>query len=80
MYHVYLLRSLGHPTQTYVGFTEDMAARLKSHNEGANPHTAKYRPWELVTCVSFQSRERAVQFEKYLKVGSGHAFAKKRLW
>ena len=80
MHHVYLLRSLADPKQTYIGLTDDMRARLKSHNEGANSHTAKYRPWELVCCISFQSRERAAEFEKYLKVGSGHAFARRHLW
>jgi predicted GIY-YIG superfamily endonuclease len=53
---------------------------MKSHNEGANFHTAKYRPWELVCRIPFKSRERAAQFEKYLKVGSGHAFAHRHLW
>ena len=80
MHHVYLLRSLVDPKQTYIGLTDDMRARLKSHNEGASFHTAKYRPWELVCCISFQSRERAAEFEKYLKVGSGHAFAHRHLW
>lgn len=80
MHNVYLLRSRTDPKQTYIGLTEDVQKRLKSHNEGANFHTAKYRPWELVSCISFQARERAADFEKYLKVGSGHAFAKRHLW
>ncbi len=74
------IRSVADPKQTYIGLTDDMQARLKSHNEGANFHTAKYRPWELVCCISFHSRERAAEFEKYLKVGSGHAFARRHLW
>jgi predicted GIY-YIG superfamily endonuclease len=80
MHHVYLLRSLSDPNQTYIGLTDNMGQRLKSHNEGANSHTAKHRPWELVCCVCFQSRERAAELEKYLKVGSGHAFAHRHLW
>jgi hypothetical protein len=36
-HHVYLLRSLAEPKQTYIGLTDDMRARLKSHNEGAKP-------------------------------------------
>ena len=43
MHHVYLLRSLSAPGYTYIGLTDDMRQRLKSHNEGANFHTAKYR-------------------------------------
>mgnify|MGYP006297130591 CR=1 FL=1 len=80
MHCVYLLRSEKQPTQTYVGLTQDMEKRLRSHNEGANRHTAKYRPWKLVCYTAFSSRERAAEFEQYLKVGSGHAFAKRHFW
>jgi putative endonuclease len=80
MHHVYLLRSLSDPTQTYIGLTDDVRQRLKGNNEGASFHTAKYRPWELVCCITFKSREQAAKFEKYLKAGSGHAFAKRHLW
>jgi len=30
--------------------------------------------------LSFQDDRRAVEFERYLKTGSGQAFASKRLW
>lgn len=80
MHYVYLLRSERAPAQTYIGLTDDLPARLASHNQGANKHTAKFRPWELITYTAFQSRERAAQFERYLKAGSGHAFAKRHLW
>ena len=80
MHYVYLLKSKQHPAQTYIGLTDDLRARMTSHNQGANRHTAKYRPWELVSYTAFQSRERAAAFERYLKVGSGHAFAKRHLW
>ena len=80
MHYVYLLRSEKQPAQTYVGLTQDVEKRLRSHNEGANKHTAKYRPWELVCYTAFNSRERAAEFERYLKVGSGHAFAKRHFW
>jgi hypothetical protein len=32
MHHVYLLRSLSEPKQTYIGLTDDMRTRLRSHN------------------------------------------------
>jgi predicted GIY-YIG superfamily endonuclease len=47
MHPAYLLRSLAEPKQTYIGLTDDMQARLKSHNDSANFHAAKYCPWEL---------------------------------
>ena len=80
MFYVYLLRSELHPEQTYIGLSEDLKARLIKHNEGGSPHTAKYRPWVIVTYIAFESRKQAAQFETYLKSGSGRAFAKKRLW
>jgi len=80
MHYVYLIRSEKHPGQTYIGLTNDFKKRLQSHNEGANKHTAKYRPWDLVCYTAFDSREKAADFEQYLKVGSGHAFAKRHFW
>lgn len=80
MHYVYLLRSLSDPDRRYVGFTGDLKARLRTHNEGASIHTAKYRPWELITYCAFSDEHKARAFEYYLKSGSGKAFANKRLW
>jgi putative endonuclease len=80
MYYVYLLRGKSRPSATYIGLTDDLRARLESHNSGANVHTSKNKPWHLVTYVAFSSRERAADFERYLKHGSGHAFAHRHLW
>ncbi len=30
--------------------------------------------------LAFDNQEKALKFEKYLKVGSGHAFVQKRFW
>jgi putative endonuclease len=43
-------------------------------------HTAKYKPWRLVTYIAFADKPKAEAFERYLKSGSGHAFARKHLW
>jgi len=80
MNNVYLIRSIPCPHQHYVGLTNNLEIRLKKHNEGGSPHTSKFKPWELVTYISFSSATRASAFEKYLKSGSGRAFARKRLW
>ena len=79
MYHVYILRSLSHPDEYYTGFTEKTEERLRQHNSGASPHTAKYRPWQLIVDISFADRLTALDFERYLKSGSGRAFAAKHL-
>ena len=67
MHYVYLLRSIEFPEQTYIGYTTDLKARLKKHNEGGSPHTAKYRPWKIVSYHAFEEKQRAIEFEKYLK-------------
>jgi putative endonuclease len=78
-FYVYILQSELHAEHFYVGLTEDLYARLKKHNAGGVPHTAKFCPWHIKTAVAFNSQERASQFERYLKTASGRAFAKKRL-
>ena len=80
MHYVYLLRSLKNPSKTYIGSTTDLNQRLETHNSGGSIHTQKDRPWELVMYLAFTSEEKAREFERYIKVGSGHAFAKKRFW
>jgi putative endonuclease len=78
--YVYLLKSLSVPTQRYVGITTDLKERLRAHNCGASSHTSKYRPWKIVTYLCFEDDRRAAEFERYLKMGSGQAFANKHLW
>jgi putative endonuclease len=73
--HVYILRSLSHPGEFYTGLTEDLDARLAHHNAASSPHTARYCPWELVLSIAFSDRAKALAFERYLKTGSGRAFA-----
>jgi len=80
LFYVYLLESIGQPGQRYVGVTGDLQARLAAHNAGRSPHTSKYAPWRLATYLAFSDEHRATAFERYLKSGSGHAFARKRLW
>ncbi len=80
MYYVYLVGSEADLKQRYVGITTDLERRLDEHNKGKSPHTSKYLPWQLVTYVAFEDGNKAHAFEKYLKSGSGHAFANKRFW
>ena len=80
MHYVYLIRSESKPDQTYIGLTSNLKERIDVHNRGSVAHTSKYRPWSLETCLGFKSREKASEFERYLKSGSGWAFAKRRLW
>ena len=80
LYYVYLIESLSVQGERYVGMTTDLKQRLQEHNAGKSSHTSKFRPWKLTTYIAFTDRIKAEAFEQYLKSGSGHAFASKRLW
>ena len=79
MQYVYILRSQIDPDRHYIGTTGDLKARLAKHNAGEVTHTSKYAPWRIKTYLGFDDTDQAYAFEKYLKSGSGRAFAKKRL-
>ena len=78
-YYVYIIQSKASPNHFYTGFTENIEKRLKDHNTGKDPHTSKYKPWRIKTAIAFTDRQKALDFERYLKTQSGRAFAKKRL-
>ena len=80
MYHVYIIRSIAFPDRIYIGFSSvDMALRLERHNAGSTPATKRYRPWELAWYGTFMDKQKALDFERYLKSGAGRAFLRKRL-
>ncbi|MCW5725078.1 MAG: GIY-YIG nuclease family protein [Maricaulaceae bacterium] len=67
-------------SERYAGLTADLKRRLADHNSGKSAHTVKFAPWRLVAYVALSDARKAEQFERYLKSGSGHAFARKRFW
>ena len=76
---VYVLRSQTDRTRYYTGVTGNPRLRLEAHNSGKCAHTADGRPWEIDVLVEFADERRALAFERYLKSGSGCAFAKRHL-
>jgi putative endonuclease len=78
-FYVYILQSQTAVEHFYVGLTEDLQPRLKKHNAGEVSYTSHFRPWSVKTAIAFTNKNRAVQFERYLKTASGRALAKKRL-
>lgn len=76
---VYVLRSRSDRTRYYTGVTSNWRARLEAHNVGQCSHTVNGRPWEIDVLVRFRDERRALAFERYLKSGSGCAFAKRHL-
>ena len=76
-YYVYILQSINNPDKYYVGYTTNIKNRLIKHNEGGDKYTSKYKSWKIKNVISFNEKEKALAFEKYLKSHSGRAFAKK---
>ena len=74
---VYIIKSLRNEHDYYVGLTSDPAARLQAHNSGLSAHTANACPWRMLVCIEFDEEAPAVQFERYLKTGSGREFARR---
>jgi len=74
MYYVYVLKC---KEGFYTGCTEDLRERFKRHQDGHVPATKNLRPVVLHCYFAFNDKYIAYNFEKYLKSGSGRAFAKK---
>jgi putative endonuclease len=74
---VYILKNADPTPKFYVGLSTDVDARLLDHNMGRCPHTSSRRPWRRHVVIEFDDEPTAIAFERYLKSGSGRAFAKR---
>jgi putative endonuclease len=52
---------------TYVGWTNDVAARLKKHNAGKGARSTRGRAWVLLYSEPCDSRSHAMSREWHLK-------------
>ena len=77
MWTVYILKCADETY--YVGCTSDMTERFSRHLKGQVSYTSTRLPLLIVHQSVFPDKYKAYEFEKYLKSGSGRAFAKKRL-
>ena len=77
MYFVYIIQSELSPEHYYIGTTTDLDRRLYQHNYGDSVHSNKFKPWKLVTYITFFDKDKAAAFEAYLKTGSGRSFCKR---
>jgi predicted GIY-YIG superfamily endonuclease len=73
--YVYVLKSRVTADRHYVGLTDNLERRLSEHNDGRTYSTREHRPWKIMCYFWFESTDIAERFEKYLKSGSGRAFA-----
>lgn len=78
MHYVYIIQSIKDES-FYTGNTKNLQRRLSEHNRGLTLSTKTKIPYRFVWYCAFIQESKAILFEKYLKTGSGIAFARKRL-
>lgn len=66
--------------KTYVGHARDFEKRLKEHNSGRTIFSKRYRPWVAIHKETFDTEEKAIKREKYLKSAAGRRWMKKNLF
>jgi putative endonuclease len=76
-FYVYVLASEIDRSIHYTGVTRELSARLRDHDRGNCPHTAKHKPWKIEMAIAFRSERKARAFERYLKTRSGREFARR---
>ena len=78
MLYVYVLQSL-RDNYFYVGYTKDLAHRLKEHENEKVQATKNRKPMKLVYFEACLSQADATHREKYLKTSWGKRYIKNRL-
>ena len=76
MFYVYILFNKI-TNRYYIGYTPDLRKRIQKHLLGKVQSTKFNLNYDLVHYSSFIQRNDALDFEKYLKSGSGVAFMNK---
>jgi putative endonuclease len=78
MFYVYVLRS-ENDSGFYIGFSTNLRARLKQHQNGESFATSYRGPWRLIYYEAYTEREDAEGREKFLKSGAGRRFLRTQL-
>ena len=66
-YFVYMLKSLGKDSVTYVGYTNDLKKRINLHNNNKGAKFTKGRKWKLIYKEKFNTKNEAISREYYIK-------------
>lgn len=77
MYYVYILKL--NSSTFYIGYSANLKQRLEEHRQGLVSSTKNFTPVKLIFYTAFESKIKALNFEKYLKTGSGFAFRNRHL-
>jgi len=66
-FHVYMLKSLGANSVTYVGYTSNLKKRISLHNIGKGAKFTRGRKWKLIYKEKCNSKSEAISREYYIK-------------
>ena len=66
-FYVYMLKSVGGKSVTYVGYTNNLKKRISLHNEGKGAKFTRGRKWVLIYKEKFKSKKEAISREYYIK-------------
>ena len=77
-FYVYVLLS-EKDRNFYTGYTDNIQARFKLHNNGKVISTKNRRPLKLIYWEGCLNQQDATRREKYLKSGNGKIYLKNRL-
>ena len=66
-YYVYMLKSRGKNSVTYVGYTKNLEKRIKLHNSGKGAKFTRGRKWKLIFKEKLTTKNKAILREYYIK-------------
>ena len=66
-FYVYMLKSIGSNSVTYVGYTSNLKKRISLHNNGRGAKFTRGRKWELIFKEKCNSKGEAISREYYIK-------------
>ena len=66
-YYVYMLKSKGIKSVTYIGYTNNLTKRINLHNSGKGAKFTRGRKWILIYKEKFKSKNEAISREYYIK-------------
>ena len=60
MYYVYMLKSKGIKSVTYVGYTKNLQNRIRLHNNGIGAKFTRGSKWKLIYKEKKKSKKEAI--------------------
>ena len=66
-FYVYMLKSVGRKSVTYVGYTNNLNKRVALHNTNKGAKFTRGRRWKLIYKEKYNSKKEAISREYYIK-------------